>query len=314
MHAVSQALLWHDRQSEGPAESRDPAERPAPVEPAPQTDLEDPLGSYLKEISRERLLTKEEEVQLAKQIAKGSSAARRRMTEANLRLVVSIAKKYQNRGMPLLDLIQEGNLGLMRAVDKFEWQRGYKFSTYATWWIRQAVLRSIGDQARTIRLPLHMGDRLNKLTRTTQRLTEGLGRVPTDEELGEELNLTKVEVEDLRKLAWDAVSLETPISDESETELGHLLEDETAESPVEAATASDMRRQLDDVLESTLDPRERRVMQLRFGLLDGHQRSLDEVARRLGVNRESVRKMERMALDKLRHAGHAQGLRAYAAG
>ena len=305
MHSVSQALLWHDRQSD------DVVERPAPIEQPAQTDLEDPLGSYLKEISRERLLTKEEEVQLAKQIAKGSREARRRMTEANLRLVVSIAKKYQNRGMPLLDLIQEGNLGLMRAVEKFDYRRGYKFSTYATWWIRQAVLRSIGDQARTIRLPLHMGDRLNKLMRVTQRLTEGLGRVPTDEELGEELASTKLEVEELRKLARDAVSLETPISDESDTELGHLLEDETAESPVEAATAADMRRQLDEVLR-TLDPRERRVVQLRFGLLDGHQRSLDEIARRLGVNREQVRKMERMALDKLRRAGQAEGLRAYA--
>ena len=305
MHAVSQALLWHDRQSD------EVVARPAPIEPPAQTDLEDPLGSYLKEISRERLLTKEEEVVLAKQIAKGSREARRRMTEANLRLVVSIAKKYQNRGMPLLDLIQEGNLGLMRAVEKFDHRRGYKFSTYATWWIRQAVLRSIGDQARTFRLPLHMGDRLNKLMRVTQRLTEGLGRVPTDEELGEELASTKLEVEELRKLARDAVSLETPISDESDTELGHLLEDETAESPVEAATAADMRRQLDEVLR-TLDPRERRVVQLRFGLLDGHQRSLDEIARRLGVNREQVRKMERMALDKLRRAGQAEGLRAYA--
>ena len=305
MHAVSQALLWHDRQSD------EVVARPAPIEPPAQTDLEDPLGSYLKEISRERLLTKEEEVVLAKQIAKGSREARRRMTEANLRLVVSIAKKYQNRGMPLLDLTQEGNLGLMRAVEKFDYRRGYKFSTYATWWIRQAVLRSIGDQARTIRLPLHMGDRLNKLMRVTQRLTEGLGRVPTDEELGEELASTKLEVEELRKLARDAVSLETPISDESDTELGHLLEDETAESPVEAATAADMRRQLDEVLR-TLDPRERRVVQLRFGLLDGHQRSLDEIARRLGVNREQVRKMERMALDKLRRAGQAEGLRAYA--
>jgi len=298
-------LLWHDRQSD------EVVARPAPIEPPAQTDLEDPLGSYLKEISRERLLTKEEEVVLAKQIAKGSREARRRMTEANLRLVVSIAKKYQNRGMPLLDLIQEGNLGLMRAVEKFDHRRGYKFSTYATWWIRQAVLRSIGDQARTIRLPLHMGDRLNKLMRVTQRLTEGLGRVPTDEELGEELASTKLEVEELRKLARDAVSLETPISDESDTELGHLLEDETAESPLEAATAADMRRQLDEVLR-TLDPRERRVVQLRFGLLDGHQRSLDEIARRLGVNREQVRKMERMALDKLRRAGQAEGLRAYA--
>jgi len=305
VHSVSQALLWHDRQSD------DVVERPAPIEQPAQTDLEDPLGSYLKEISRERLLTKEEEVQLAKQIAKGSREARRRMTEANLRLVVSIAKKYQNRGMPLLDLIQEGNLGLMRAVEKFDHRRGYKFSTYATWWIRQAVLRSIGDQARTIRLPLHMGDRLNKLMRVTQRLTEGLGRVPTDEELGEELASTKLEVEELRKLARDAVSLETPISDESDTELGHLLEDESAESPADAATDADMRRQLDDVLQ-TLDARERRVVQLRFGLLDGHQRSLDEIARRLGVNREQVRKMERMALDKLRRAGQAEGLRAYA--
>ncbi len=305
MHAVSQALLWHDRQSD------ELVERPAPSEPPAQTDLEDPLGSYLKEIGRGRLLTKEEEVQLAKQIAKGSQEARRRMTEANLRLVVSIAKKYQNRGMPLLDLIQEGNLGLMRAVEKFDHRRGYKFSTYATWWIRQAVLRAIGDQARTIRLPLHMGDRLNKMMRVTQRLTEGLGRVPTDEELGEELAMSKLEVQDLRKLAWDAVSLETPISDESDTELGHLLEDENAESPADAASDADMRRQLDDVLQ-TLDPRERRVVQLRFGLVDGHQRSLDEVARRLGVNREQVRKMERTALDKLRAAGQTEGLRVYA--
>jgi len=305
VHAVSQALLWHDRQSD------ELVERPAPSEPPAQTDLEDPLGSYLKEIGRGRLLTKEEEVQLAKQIAKGSQEARRRMTEANLRLVVSIAKKYQNRGMPLLDLIQEGNLGLMRAVEKFDHRRGYKFSTYATWWIRQAVLRAIGDQARTIRLPLHMGDRLNKMMRVTQRLTEGLGRVPTDEELGEELAMSKLEVQDLRKLAWDAVSLETPISDESDTELGHLLEDENAESPADAASDADMRRQLDDVLQ-TLDPRERRVVQLRFGLVDGHQRSLDEVARRLGVNREQVRKMERTALDKLRAAGQTEGLRVYA--
>src|SRR5437016_11554597 len=256
-------------------------ERPRPAPDQGQSDPDDAIGGYLREIGRGTLLTKEQEVELAKQLEAGSDMARRHMTEANLRLVVSIAKKYQGRGMPLLDLIQEGNLGLMRAVEKFDHRRGYKFSTYATWWIRQAVLRSIGDQARTIRLPLHMGDRLNKLMRVTQRLTEGLGRVPTDEELGEELVMTKIEVQELRKLAWDAVSLETPISDESDTELGHLLEDESAESPADAATDADMRRQLDDVLQ-TLDARERRVVQLRFGLLDGHQRSLDEIARRLG--------------------------------
>jgi len=308
VHKSPTSLLWRD------LESDELDERPPQPEPPPpsQADLDDPLGSYLKDISRERLLTKDEEVKLAKQIAKGSLPARRRMTEANLRLVVSIAKKYQNRGMPLLDLIQEGNLGLMRAVDKFEWQRGYKFSTYATWWIRQAVLRAIGDQARTIRLPLHVGDRPNKLSRVTQRLREGLGRNPTDDEIGEELSLTKIEVEELRRLMLDAVSLETPISDESDTELGHLLEDETAESPADVATATDMRRQLDIALQD-LEPRERRVVQLRFGLLDGHQRSLDEIAKRLGVNREAVRKMERVSLEKLRRAGHATGLRVYAA-
>ena len=311
MHESPSALLWRELESENEAADDRPA-APEPLRPAIETDLEDPLGSYLRDISRERLLTKAEEIELAKQIAKGSEEARHRMTEANLRLVVSIAKKYQNRGMPLLDLIQEGNLGLMRAVDKFEWQRGYKFSTYATWWIRQAVLRAIGDQARTIRLPLHVGDRLNKLSRVTQRLREGLGRNPTDEEIGEELSLTKIEVEELRRLMLDAVSLETPISDESETELGHLLEDETAESPADVATATDMRRQLDIALQD-LEPRERRVVLLRFGLLDGHQRSLDEIAKRLGVNREAVRKMERMSLEKLRRAGLASGLRVYAA-
>jgi RNA polymerase primary sigma factor len=305
VHASPTSLLWRDR------EDFEEEPQPAPA-PAFQADLDDPLGSYLRDISRERLLTKDEEVALAKQIAKGSQEARRRMTEANLRLVVSIAKKYQNRGMPLLDLIQEGNVGLMRAVDKFEWRRGYKFSTYATWWIRQAVLRAIGDQARTIRLPLHVGDRLNKLSRVTQRLREGLGRAPSDEEIGEELALTTLEVEQLRRLALDAVSLETPISDESDTELGHLLEDETAESPVEAATDADRRHHVDLALQE-LEPRERRVIQLRFGLLDGHQRSLDEIARRLGINREQVRKMERVGLEKLRRTGRAAGLRDYAA-
>lgn len=277
---------------------------------AGQADVDDSLGSYLREIGRGRLLTKEQEVELAKQIEAGSDEARRRMTESNLRLVVSIAKKYQGRGMPLLDLIQEGNLGLMRAVAKFDHRRGYKFSTYATWWIRQAVLRAIGDQARTIRLPIHIGDQTNKLVRITDKLREALGRQPTDEELGEELGLTPIEVEGLRRTSRDVVSLETPIGDDADTELGHLIEDVQAESPVSAAVEADMKDQVEAVL-GTLAPRERRVLQLRFGLMDGHQRPLDEVARRLGVSRESVRQLEREALDKLRRTGRAEILRSY---
>ena len=283
--------------------------RPAP-EPG-QTDPDDALGAYLREIGRGRLLTKEQEIELAKQIEAGSDAARHHMTEANLRLVVSIAKKYQGRGMPLLDLIQEGNVGLMRAVAKFDHRRGFKFSTYATWWIRQAVLRAIGDQARTIRLPIHIGDQTNKLVRISDRLRDSLGRQPTDEEIGEELGLTTLEVEALRQTSRDTVSLETPIGDEGDTELGHLIEDPNAESPANAAMRSDLKDQVDGVL-GTLKPRERRVIQLRFGLGDGHQRALDEVARRMGTSRETVRQLERQALDKLRRTGHAARLRSYA--
>ncbi len=281
----------------------------APAEPG-QAEVDDALGAYLREIGRGTLLTKEQEVELAKQIEKGSDAARRRMTEANLRLVVSIAKKYQGRGLPLLDLIQEGNVGLMRAVAKFDHRRGFKFSTYATWWIRQAVLRAIGDQARTIRLPIHIGDQTNKLVRVSDRLRDSLGRHPTDEEIAEELGLTTLEVEALRQTSRDTVSLETPIGEEGDTELGHLIEDATAESPSSAALVTDLKDQVDDVLR-TLEPRERRVIQLRFGLTDGHQRALDEVARRLGTSRETVRQLERHALDKLRRTGRAAALRAY---
>ncbi len=281
----------------------------APAEPG-QAEVDDALGTYLREIGRGTLLTKEQEVELAKQIEAGSDAARRRMTEANLRLVVSIAKKYQGRGLPLLDLIQEGNVGLMRAVAKFDHRRGFKFSTYATWWIRQAVLRAIGDQARTIRLPIHIGDQTNKLVRVSDRLRDSLGRHPTDAEIAEELGLTTLEVEALRQTSRDTVSLETPIGEEGDTELGHLIEDATAESPSSAALVTDLKDQVDDVLR-TLEPRERRVIQLRFGLTDGHQRALDEVARRLGTSRETVRQLERHALDKLRRTGRAAALRAY---
>jgi RNA polymerase primary sigma factor len=287
-------------------------ERPKPQPEPGQAEADDALGAYLREIGRGVLLTKEQEVELAKQIEAGSDAARRRMTEANLRLVVSIAKKYQGRGLPLLDLIQEGNVGLMRAVAKFDHRRGFKFSTYATWWIRQAVLRSIGDQARTIRLPIHIGDQTNKLVRVSDRLRDSLGRQPTDEEIGEELGLKPIEVEALRQTSRDTVSLETPIGEEGDTELGHLIEDANAESPALAALQSDLKDQVDDVL-GTLEPRERRVIQLRFGLGDGHQRALDEVARRLGTSRETVRQLERQALDKLRRSGRADSLRPYSA-
>jgi len=285
-------------------------ERPQPVAEPGDADA-DALGAYLREIGRGTLLTKDQEVELAKQIEAGSEPARQRMTEANLRLVVSIAKKYQGRGMPLLDLIQEGNVGLMRAVAKFDHRRGFKFSTYATWWIRQAVLRSIGDQARTIRLPIHIGDQTNKLVRTTDKIRESLGRQPTDEEIGEELGMTALEVEALRQTARDSVSLETPIGEEGDTELGHLIEDVNAESPADAAMQSDLKDQVDDVLRM-LAPRERRVIQLRFGLGDGHQRALDEVARRMGTSRETVRQLERQALDKLRRTGRAAALKPYA--
>jgi RNA polymerase primary sigma factor len=283
----------------------------APAETG-QTETDDSLGAYLREIGRGTLLTKEQEIELAKQIEAGSDAARRRMTEANLRLVVSIAKKYQGRGMPLLDLIQEGNVGLMRAVQKFDHRRGFKFSTYATWWIRQAVLRAIGDQARTIRLPIHIGDQTNKLVRVSDRLRDSLGRQPTDEEIAEELGLTTDEVEALRRTSRDTVSLETPIGEEGDTELGHLIEDANAESPSNAALESDLKDQVDQVLGS-LRPRERRVIQLRFGLGDGHQRALDEVARRMGTSRETVRQLERQALAKLRRSGRADALRNYSA-
>ena len=315
MQPQSPGPAWLDETDEGSPELADVLsdieERPAPPEPG-QADTDDSLGAYLREIGRGTLLTKAQEIELAKQIEAGSDAARRRMTEANLRLVVSIAKKYQGRGLPLLDLIQEGNVGLMRAVQKFDHRRGFKFSTYATWWIRQAVLRAIGDQARTIRLPIHIGDQTNKLIRVTDRLRDSLGRQPTDEEIGEELGLTQVEVESLRRTSRDTVSLETPIGEDGDTQLGHLIEDAGAESPASAAMRTDLKDRVDDVL-GMLAPRERRVIQLRFGLTDGHQRALDEVARRMGASRETVRQLERHALDKLRRSGFAAALREYSA-
>jgi RNA polymerase primary sigma factor len=282
----------------------------ADVEAAESAALDDPVRMYLKEIGRVDLLTAADEVRLAKDMEAGSMAAKQHLTEANLRLVVSIAKKYMGRGMPFLDLIQEGNLGLIRAVEKFDYRRGYKFSTYATWWIRQAITRAIADQARTIRVPVHMVERINKLVAVSRRLFQELGREPSDEEVAEEMGLTPEKVREMFRAAQEPVSLETPIGDEGDSHLGDFVEDKEAVSPSEAASVSLLQDQVQDLLD-TLTPRERRVIQLRFGLVDDHQRSLEEVSRRLGIPRERVRQVEARALAKLRANGTLAGLREF---
>jgi RNA polymerase primary sigma factor len=280
------------------------------IEMMDSVSLDDPVRMYLKEIGRVDLLTAADEVRLAKDMEAGSMAAKQHLTEANLRLVVSIAKKYMGRGMPFLDLIQEGNLGLIRAVEKFDYRRGYKFSTYATWWIRQAITRAIADQARTIRVPVHMVERINKLVAVSRRLFQELGREPSDEEVAEEMGLTPEKVREMFRAAQEPVSLETPIGDEGDSHLGDFVEDKEAVSPSEAASVSLLQDQVQDLLD-TLTPRERRVIQLRFGLVDDHQRSLEEVSRRLGIPRERVRQVEARALAKLRANGTLAGLREF---
>jgi len=270
--------------------------------------LDDPVRAYLNEIGKVSLLTAREEVELAQQIEAGSQEARRHLIEANLRLVVSIARKYLVRGMPLLDLIQEGNLGLMRAVEKFDHRRGFKFSTYATWWIRQAITRSIADRSRTIRVPVHVTDRINRVIRVSRRLSQELGRDPDDEEVAEEAGTIPEQVRELMGIAREPVSLDAPVGDEEDSRLEDFIEDRDAEAPPEAATRTLLTGQLEDVL-FTLTPRERRVLQLRFGLADDQQRTLEEVGRRLGMTRDRVRKIERSALSKLRDPARAARLR-----
>ena len=269
---------------------------------------DDPVRMYLKEIGKVPLLTPDEEVALAERMADGDEEAKKRMTEANLRLVVSIAKRYVGRGMLFLDLIQEGNLGLIKAVEKFDHTKGYKFSTYATWWIRQAITRAIADQARTIRIPVHMVETINKTIRVSRQLLQELGHDPSAEEIAAEMDMPVEKVRDILKIAQEPVSLETPIGEEEDSKLGDFLPDEDASEPSEAASFSLLREQLEEVLE-TLTIREKRVLELRFGLEDGRSRTLEEVGQHFGVTRERIRQIEAKALRKLRHPSRSKKLK-----
>lgn len=272
--------------------------------------IDDPVRMYLKEIGKVDLLTAEEEVDLAQRMEQGDMEAKRQLVEANLRLVVSIAKKYVGRGMLFLDLIQEGNMGLMKAVEKFDYTKGYKFSTYATWWIRQAITRSIADQARTIRIPVHMVETINKLIRVSRQLLQEKGREPTPEEIGEEMDMSADKVREIKKIAQEPVSLETPIGEEEDSHLGDFIEDEDAPAPASAASYMLLRDQLDNVLD-TLTDREKRVLELRFGIEDGRPRTLEEVGKEFGVTRERIRQIEAKALRKLRHPSRSKKLKDY---
>ncbi len=272
--------------------------------------IDDPVRMYLKEIGKIPLVSPEREKYLAEQIALGSKAAKDELTVANLRLVVSIAKRHVNKGMYLLDLIQEGNSGLMKAVEKFDYQKGYKFSTYATWWIRQAITRAIADQARTIRIPVHMVETIHKVTRASRQLLQENGREPTTEEIAAVLDMTPEKVREIMKIAQDPVSLETPIGEEEDSHLGDFVEDTESPAPSEAASYSLLREQLNNVLH-TLTPREEQVLKLRFGLEDGRPRTLEEVGKQFDITRERIRQIEAKALRKLRHPSRSKQLRDY---
>ncbi len=272
--------------------------------------IDDPVRMYLKEIGRVSLLSAEEEVELAKRMQEGDEEAKNQLAEANLRLVVSIAKRYVGRGMLFLDLIQEGNLGLLKAVEKFDYSKGFKFSTYATWWIRQAITRAIADQARTIRIPVHMVETINKLVRVSRQLLQELGTDPTPEQIGAVMELTPERVREIQKVAQEPVSLETPIGEEEDSHLGDFIEDEDAPAPDEAASYVLLKEQLEEVLD-TLTPREEKVLRLRFGLDDGRSRTLEEVGQEFGVTRERIRQIEAKALRKLRHPSRSRKLKDY---
>ncbi len=272
--------------------------------------IEDPVRMYLKEIGKVPLLTADEEIDLAKRMEQGDNSAKKKLAEANLRLVVSIAKRYVGRGMLFLDLIQEGNLGLIKAVEKFDYRKGYKFSTYATWWIRQAITRAIADQARTIRIPVHMVETINKLIRISRQLLQELGREPTPEEIAKEMEIPVERVREILKISQEPVSLETPIGEEEDSHLGDFIQDDNVPVPADAATFTLLKEQLEDVL-GTLTEREQKVLILRFGLEDGRSRTLEEVGREFNVTRERIRQIEAKALRKLRHPSRSRKLKDY---
>jgi RNA polymerase primary sigma factor len=272
--------------------------------------IDDPVRMYLKEIGKVPLLSAEEEIELAKRMEQGDEEAKRKLAEANLRLVVSIAKRYVGRGMLFLDLIQEGNLGLIKAVEKFDYRKGYKFSTYATWWIRQAITRAIADQARTIRIPVHMVETINKLIRVSRQLLQELGKEPQPEEIAREMNMPVEKVRDIMKISQEPVSLETPIGEEEDSHLGDFIPDDDVPAPADAAAFTLLKEQLIDVLD-TLTPREEKVLRLRFGLDDGRARTLEEVGKEFNVTRERIRQIEAKALRKLRHPSRSKKLKDY---
>ena len=279
-----------------------------PVDLAAEYNLDDPVRMYLKEIGQIKLLSAEEEVELAKRVSEGDQAAKNKLTEANLRLVVSIAKKYSGRGLHILDLIQEGNTGLIRAVDKFDWTKGNKFSTYATWWIRQAITRAIADQARTIRVPVHMVEVINKATRCNRKLVQELGREPTVEEIAAELNLPVEKIIEANRTAADTLSLDTPVGDEEDTSIGSFVEDERTPGPADATSSALLTEALKEILD-TLTEREADVLRMRFGMYDGRTHTLEEVGQIFGVTRERIRQIENKAIRKLRHPSRAKKIK-----
>ena len=273
-----------------------------------EISMDDPVKMYLKDIGKVPLLSADDEIELARKMTDGDEEAKRRLSEANLRLVVSIAKRYVGRGMQFLDLIQEGNLGLMKAVEKFDYQKGFKFSTYATWWIRQAITRAIADQARTIRIPVHMVETINKVVRVSRTLLQELGREPTAEEIGKEMGISPAKVMEIQKIAQDPVSLETPIGEEEDSHLGDFIEDEQAAAPTDVVAFSMLKEQLIGVLD-TLTPREEKVLRLRYGIDDGKPRTLEEVGKEFNVTRERIRQIEAKAIRKLRHPSRSKRLK-----